>query len=869
MTMIKSTSEIRQGFLDFFAKKGHQSVSSSSLVPDNDPTLLFTNAGMNQFKDTFLGTEKRAYTRATSTQRCVRAGGKHNDLDNVGYTARHHTFFEMLGNFSFGDYFKRDAIAFAWEYLTVELKLPADKLWVTVFDEDLEAEKIWLEEVGVDPERLSRIGAKDNFWSMGDTGPCGPCTEIFYDHGEHIWGGPPGTPEEDGDRYIEIWNLVFMQYNRHADGTMEDLPKPSVDTGMGLERISAIMQNGHSNYDIDIFQGLIKKVAEVTGATDLEDKSLRVVADHIRSCGFLITDGVMPSNEGRGYVLRRIIRRAVRHGNKLGAKEVFFFKIYEELIKQMGKAYPELLQQRLFVEKILRLEEEQFAKTLDRGLQILDGELDNLEGKVIPGDVVFKLYDTYGFPADLTADIARERELTIDQAGFDSAMAEQRARAQQANNFGTDYNDILIIDQKTEFIGYETLEASVTVTNLVSDGAFVDSLNEGDNGQVILSQSPFYAESGGQSGDAGELILSNGVFVVTDTKKSGDAFLHIGYLSTGKLTVNEKVHAKVDAQRRKSIALHHSATHLLHAALRQTLGEHVTQKGSLVDADKLRFDFSHFESLSMGVLRQVTFLVNEAIRNNFEIVTKLMDIDEAKSSGAMALFGEKYDEMVRVVQMGDFSIELCGGTHTKRTGDMGLFLVRSESGIAAGVRRIEASVGLAAGEAVDNVLREVEKACSLVKGDSFSLGEKIEQLLDRSKLLEKEVAQLKAKIASAAGSNLTGNAIDINGVKVVVANIEGIDPKTLRDSVDEMKNKLQSGIVVLATAVGDDKVSLIAGVTKDLTKKVKAGDLVNLVAAPVGGKGGGRPDMAMAGGNNPAALAEALALVEPWLAERL
>jgi len=869
MTPIKSTSEIRQGFLDFFAKKGHQTVSSSSLVPGNDPTLLFTNAGMNQFKDTFLGAEKRAYSRATSSQRCVRAGGKHNDLDNVGYTARHHTFFEMLGNFSFGDYFKHDAIAFAWEYLTVELQLPKEKLWVTVFDQDSEAERIWIEDIGVDPARLSRIGAKDNFWSMGDTGPCGPCTEIFYDHGEHIWGGAPGTPEEDGDRYIEIWNLVFMQYNRHADGTMEDLPRPSVDTGMGLERISAILQNGHSNYDIDIFQGLIQKVADVTGAVDLQDKSLRVVADHIRSCGFLICDGVMPSNEGRGYVLRRIIRRAVRHGYKLGAKETFFFKIYEELIKQMGEVYSELAQQRVFVEKILRLEEEQFAKTLDRGLQILDIELDRLEGTVIPGDIVFKLYDTYGFPADLTADIARERELTIDQDGFEVAMAEQRTRAQQANHFGTDYNDTLKIEEKTEFIGYETLQGAATVIKLVSNGAFVDSLNAGDNGQVVLSQSPFYAESGGQSGDAGQLLLNNGVFVVTDTKKSGNAFLHSGHLRSGSLTLNEKVHAQVDPERRKAIALHHSATHLLHAALRQTLGEHVTQKGSLVDADKLRFDFSHFEAVSLDTLQQVNFLVNDAIRNNFEVVTKLMDIEEAKVSGAMALFGEKYDEMVRVVQMGDFSTELCGGTHTKRTGDLGSFLIRSESGIAAGVRRIEASVGVAAGQAVADILGEVDKVCSLVKGDHFTLGDKIVQMLERTKSLEKEVAQLKAKIASAAGSNLTDNAIEINGVKVVVANMEGIDPKSLRDSVDEMKNKLQSGIVVLATAVGSDKVSLIVGVTKDLTKKVKAGDLVNLVAAPVGGKGGGRPDMAMAGGNNPAALAGALELVAPWLAERL
>ena len=869
MTKIKSTSEIRQGFLDFFANKGHQTVSSGSLVPDNDPTLLFTNAGMNQFKDTFLGSEKRDYTRATSSQRCVRAGGKHNDLDNVGYTARHHTFFEMLGNFSFGDYFKKDAIAFAWEFLTVELKLPVEKLWVTVFDEDREAERIWIEDIGVDPARLSRIGAKDNFWSMGDTGPCGPCSEIFYDHGAHIWGGPPGTPEEDGDRYIEIWNLVFMQFNRHADGKMEDLPKPSVDTGMGLERISAILQNGHSNYDIDLFQALIKKVADVTGCKDLEDKSLRVVADHIRSCGFLIADGVMPSNEGRGYVLRRIIRRAVRHGNKLGAKDVFFYKIYEELINQMGEAYPELIRQREFVEKILRLEEEQFGKTLERGLQILDNELERLKGKIIPGDVVFKLYDTYGFPADLTADIARERDLTIDEDGFDKAMNEQRSRAQKANHFGKDYNDVLKIDQETKFTGYEALGGETTATLLIAEGAFVEQLKEGDNGQIILAETPFYGESGGQCGDTGELVFANGVFIVTDTQKSGKAFVHSGYVSIGSFAVNEKVKTKVNTERRKSIALHHSATHLLHAALREVLGEHVTQKGSLVDAEKLRFDFSHFEGVTADELRQVAKLVNGAIRDNYEVVTRLMDIEEAKASGAMALFGEKYSEMVRVVQMGDFSIELCGGTHTQRTGDMGMFLISSESGIAAGVRRIEASVGAAAGEAVTDFLSEVDKLCSLVKGDRFSITDKVVQMLEHTKTLEKEVAKLKAKAASEAGSNLIDTAIDVNGVKVVVANMEGVDPKSLRDSVDEMKNKLQSGIVVLATAVGTDKVSLIAGVTKDLTKKVKAGDLVNLVAAPVGGKGGGRPDMAMAGGHNPAAINEALALVEPWLAERL
>ncbi|WP_413694051.1 alanine--tRNA ligase [Psychromonas sp. KJ10-2] len=875
--MTKSTSDIRQGFMDFFGKKGHQTVSSSSLVPDNDPTLLFTNAGMNQFKDTFLGSETRSYTRATSSQRCVRAGGKHNDLDNVGYTARHHTFFEMLGNFSFGDYFKEQAIAFSWEYLTEELNIPKEKLLVTVYESDDEAFSLWADKIGVPEDKIIRIGDKspekkfesDNFWSMGDTGPCGPCSEIFYDHGEHIWGGPPGSPEEDGDRFIEIWNLVFMQYNRLADGTMENLPKQSVDTGMGLERISAIIQNGHSNYDIDLFQGLIKKVADVTGAKDLEDKSLRVVADHIRSCGFLICDGVMPSNEGRGYVLRRIIRRAVRHGHKLGAQGVFFYKVYEELINQMGQAYPELEKQREFVEKILRLEEEQFGKTLERGLQILDNELEALTGSVIPGDLVFKLYDTYGFPADLTADIARERELTIDQDGFDAAMTEQRTRAQQANNFGKDYNDVLKVEDKTEFLGYQTLEAEGTVASLIKQGEFVQTLAEGDNAQVILSQTPFYAESGGQVGDAGVLTFGDTKFVVTDTKKSGDAFLHIGYLSTGTLTVGDTLQAHVEADRRKAIALHHSATHLLHAALRETLGEHVTQKGSLCDAEKLRFDFSHFEALSTDTLNKVTYLVNQAIRDNFEVVTQLMDIDQAKESGAMALFGEKYDDMVRVVTMGDFSVELCGGTHAKRTGDMGLFLITSEAGTAAGVRRIEAAVGDAASDVLQNLREQFNKACDLVKGDTFTLGEKILSTLERNKALEKELAQLKAKMASEAGSNLTDQAVDVNGVKVVVAHMEGVDPKSLRTSVDEMKNKLQSGVVVLATTVGDDKVSLVVGVTKDLIGKVKAGELVNVVAVPVGGKGGGRPDMAMAGGNNPAALKDALALVNPWLTERL
>ncbi len=869
MSTLKSTSEIRQEFLDFFIKKGHQKVSSSSLVPGNDPTLLFINAGMNQFKDTFLGHEKRSYTRAVSSQRCVRAGGKHNDLDNVGYTARHHTFFEMLGNFSFGDYFKHDAISFAWEFLTVQLGLPQEKLWITVFDKDLETEKIWLEEIGTDPDRFSRIGEKDNFWSMGDTGPCGPCTEIFYDHGEHIWGGPPGTPEEDGDRYIEIWNLVFMQYNRHSDGTLENLPKPSVDTGMGLERIAAILQNGKSNYDIDLFQALIKKVAQVTGAANFEDKSLRVIADHIRACGFLICDGVIPSNEGRGYVLRRIIRRAVRHGHKLGVQKTFFYKIYEELIVQMADAYPELLQQRLFVEKILRIEEEQFEKTLDRGLQILDNILQDMEGSILSGEVVFKLYDTYGFPADLTADIARERDVTIDQDGFDAAMAEQRARALQTHNFGKNYNDVLKIEEQTEFLGYETLEVTSSVSKLIKDGKFVNSLESGDSGEVILQSTSFYAEAGGQLGDLGELYFLDGLFVVTDTKKSGNAFLHVGYVSTGKLNLNSTVQCRVDGVRRKSLALHHSATHLLHAALRHTLGTHVKQKGSLVDVERLRFDFSHFEAVSLGALRQISFVVNESIRDNYEIVTKLEDFDTANTSGAMALFGEKYDKMVRVVSMGDVSTELCGGTHAKRTGDMGMFLIRSESGIATGVRRIEASVGISAGQAIADLNREVATVCTLVKSDHFSFGEKVTQIVDRNKMLEKEVIHLKAKIANNEGSNLACNAIEIKGVQVVIANISGLDPKTLRGSVDEIKNKLQSGIVIIATAVGDNKVSLIAGVTKDLTQKVNAGELVNLVAGPVGGKGGGHAGMAMAGGNDPDAIEDALALVTPWLTEKL
>ncbi len=866
--MTKSTAEIRQAFLGYFESKGHQNVDSSPLVPGNDPTLLFTNAGMVQFKDAFLGMEQRPYTRATSSQRCVRAGGKHNDLENVGYTARHHTFFEMLGNFSFGDYFKREAIQFAWEFLTEVVKLPKEKLWVTVFEEDDEAAKIWLNEIGVAPDRLARIGAKDNFWSMGDTGPCGPCTEIFYDHGEHIWGGPPGTAEEDGDRYIEIWNLVFMQFNRHADGTMEPLPKPSVDTGMGLERISAILQNVHSNYEIDIFQALIKNAAGIIGATDLESKSLRVIADHIRSCSFLVVDGVMPSNEGRGYVLRRIIRRAVRHGNKLGAKQSFFYKLVAELVVQMGEAYPELVQQQAIVEKILKLEEEQFAKTLGRGLSILDDALETLQGGVIPGELVFKLYDTYGFPADLTGDIARERELTIDQEGFEAAMQAQRKRAQQASSFGSDYNEAVKVDSQTNFLGYNVSEAKGKIVALFKEGVEVTQLSSGDEALVVLDETPFYAESGGQVGDTGELQFANGAFMVTDTQKSGDAFLHKGYLSGESLSASDTVTSVVDAPRRQAISLNHSVTHLLHEALRRTLGEHINQKGSLVKPDGLRFDFSHFEAISPESMRQVEFLVNQAIRNNFEIITKVMLIDEAKESGAMALFGEKYDEMVRVVQMGDFSTELCGGIHAKRTGDIGFFKVTSEAGIAAGVRRIEAVSGAGAIDFIHSLGEQIQESLKWVKGDQFSLASKVKQAFERSKSLEKEVDQLKAKLASHASANLGDQAIEINGISVVIAKLDGVDPKSLRSSVDELKNKLQSAIVVLGTASGD-KVSLIAGVTKDLTGKVKAGELVNLVAQQVGGKGGGRPDMAQAGGNDPAALPGALKTVLPWLEERL
>ncbi|MBS3799025.1 alanine--tRNA ligase [Pseudoalteromonas sp. BDTF-M6] len=861
-----TTAQLRQKFLDYFAKHQHQVVPSASLVPGNDPTLLFNNAGMVPFKDVFLGAEKRPYTRAASAQRCVRAGGKHNDLENVGYTARHHTFFEMLGNFSFGDYFKEQAIAFAWKFLTEELQLPKEKLWVTVFTEDDEAADIWINQIGVPKERVSRIGAKDNFWSMGDTGPCGPCSEIFYDHGEEVWGGPPGTPEEDGDRYIEIWNLVFMQFNRHADGTMEPLPNPSIDTGMGLERIAAILQGVHSNYEIDLFQALIKAAAEVTNAQDMEDKSLRVIADHIRSCAFLVLDGVMPSNEGRGYVLRRIIRRAVRHGNKLGAKGTFFHKLVAELVAQMGDAYPELAKKQAIIEKVLRIEEEQFGKTLERGLAILEEHLSTLEGDVIPGDVVFKLYDTYGFPADLTADVARERFLTIDEKGFQECMDVQRKKAQQAGKFGADYNTQLRSDKSTEFKGYDAQQHSATVVEMFAEGDKVSVLNDGQEGIVILNRTPFYAESGGQVGDTGVLATANGEFIVTDTQKLGNAFAHHGKV-VGQIGVNDKVDARIDAERRDRIKKNHTATHLIHEALRQELGEHVNQKGSLVQPDRLRFDFSHFEGVTPEQLQRIEKQVNDEIRRNFALQTELMAIDAAKEKGAMALFGEKYDDEVRVVSIGDYSIELCGGTHVERTGDIGLFKIVSEAGIAAGVRRIEAVTGA---DALNYVAAQEEKLAqiaALLKADSANVLDKVQGLLERSKGLEKQVSQLNDKLASAAGASLLDGAKDINGVKVLIANVVGTESKALRGMVDDLKNKMGSGIIALGVADGD-KVSLIAGVTNDLTGQFKAGELVNHMAAQVGGKGGGRPDMAQAGGTQPEHLDAALASVEGWVSER-
>ncbi|WP_236278123.1 alanine--tRNA ligase [Escherichia coli] len=875
--MSKSTAEIRQAFLDFFHSKGHQVVASSSLVPHNDPTLLFTNAGMNQFKDVFLGLDKRNYSRATTSQRCVRAGGKHNDLENVGYTARHHTFFEMLGNFSFGDYFKHDAIQFAWELLTSEkwFALPKERLWVTVYDSDDEAYEIWEKEVGIPRERIIRIGdnkgapyASDNFWQMGDTGPCGPCTEIFYDHGDHIWGGPPGSPEEDGDRYIEIWNIVFMQFNRQADGTMEPLPKPSVDTGMGLERIAAVLQHVNSNYDIDLFRTLIQAVAKVTGATDLSNKSLRVIADHIRSCAFLIADGVMPSNENRGYVLRRIIRRAVRHGNMLGAKETFFYKLVGPLIDVMGSAGEDLKRQQAQVEQVLKTEEEQFARTLERGLALLDEELAKLSGDTLDGETAFRLYDTYGFPVDLTADVCRERNIKVDEAGFEAAMEEQRRRAREASGFGADYNAMIRVDSASEFKGYDHLELNGKVTALFVDGKAVDAINAGQEAVVVLDQTPFYAESGGQVGDKGELKGANFSFAVEDTQKYGQAIGHIGKLAAGSLKVGDAVQADVDEARRARIRLNHSATHLMHAALRQVLGTHVSQKGSLVNDKVLRFDFSHNEAMKPEEIRAVEDLVNAQIRRNLPIETNIMDLEAAKAKGAMALFGEKYDERVRVLSMGDFSTELCGGTHASRTGDIGLFRIISESGTAAGVRRIEAVTGEGAIATVHADSDRLSEVAHLLKGDSNNLADKVRSVLERTRQLEKELQQLKEQAAAQESANLSSKAIDVNGVKLLVSELSGVEPKMLRTMVDDLKNQLGSTIIVLAT-VAEGKVSLIAGVSKDVTDRVKAGELIGMVAQQVGGKGGGRPDMAQAGGTDAAALPAALASVKGWVSAKL
>jgi len=862
------SAEIREAFLSYFADQGHTTVPSSSLVPGNDPTLLFTNAGMVQFKDVFLGAEKRPYSRAASSQRCVRAGGKHNDLENVGYTARHHTFFEMLGNFSFGDYFKRDAIRFAWEFLTEVLQLPPERLWVTVHISDDEAADIWLKELGVSAERFSRLD-EDNFWQMGDTGPCGPSSEIFYDHGADVPGGPPGSENDDLDRYIEIWNLVFMQFERSADGTMEPLPKPSIDTGMGLERIAAVMQGVHSNYEIDLFQALLKAAATVTGCDDLENKSLRVIADHIRSCSFLIVDGVLPSNEGRGYVLRRIIRRAIRHGHKLGQNQAFFHKLVAALVVEMGDAYPELAKAQAQVEKVLLAEEQQFAKTLDNGMAVLNDALGQLQSEVIPGDVIFTLYDTYGFPVDLTNDIARERGLTLDMAGYEVAMEEQRQRARSAGSFKVDYTHQLHLDGETVFTGYEGTEGQGTVVALLKNGEQVDALAAGDEGVVVLDHTPFYAESGGQAGDSGYLNAAGMEFEVHDCQKQGAHYLHIGALLSGEVSVGQSLDARVDSRVRTATALNHSATHLLHAALREILGDHVSQKGSLVDSKRLRFDFSHFEAVKPEELKAIEQRVNDEIRRNTLVQTDVCDMDSAREKGAMALFGEKYGDVVRVLTMGEgFSVELCGGTHVTRTGDIGLLKITSEAGIASGVRRIEAVTGAQALAYLDGLQAQIDEVAGLLKTNVENVAQKAASLWSELKELEKQNAQLKGKLASSAGSDLASQAEEVDGIKVLVANLEGADPKSLRDTVDQLKNKLGSAVVLLA-ASGGDKVAMVSGVTQDVTGRIKAGELMQFVAAQVGGKGGGRPDMAQGGGTDLAALPGALVAATQWVKEQL
>lgn len=865
--MTLSTAGLRKKFINYFASHNHQVVSTSSLVPADDPTLLFTNAGMNQFKHVFLGQEKRSYSRAVTSQRCVRAGGKHNDLENVGYTARHHTFFEMLGNFSFGDYFKKEAIRFAWTFLTEELKLPKEKLLVTVYAEDEEAFRIWEDDIGISKEKIIRINTSDNFWSMGDTGPCGPCSEIFYDHGEHIWGGPPGSPEEDGDRFIEIWNLVFMQFNKQANGDMLPLPSPSIDTGMGLERISAILQNVHSNYEIDLFVNLIQATADIVGTKDIENKSLRVIADHIRSCAFLICDGVMPSNEGRGYVLRRIIRRAVRHGSKLGADSVFFYKLVDQLCVEMGEAYPELIEQRPVIEKVLRVEEEQFSKTLDRGMAILNETLAQLDTDVLPGELIFKLYDTYGFPIDLTNDVAREQNIKLDHKGFEAAMQAQRLRAQQASNFGMDYSKDIAVESATQFVGYELESDQCKIVSIVTGDKKQDSIEDGEEGFVVLDKTPFYAESGGQSGDVGTLSTGNSEFVVADTQKLGSAFAHKGK-AKGRLCVGDTVEARIDQQTRAQIKLNHSATHLLHAALRDELGNHVTQKGSLVEAQKLRFDFSHFESITPQQLQRIEQRVNEEIRANHSLSTQLMGLEEAKASGAVALFGEKYEEKVRVVSMGSYSVELCGGTHVNATGDIGLFVITSESGIASGIRRIEATTGAFALKYIQQYNEQLRLSASLLKTDADSVANKVQNLQIQLKQAEKELLKFKQQAASQQGADLLSQKCVINNVPVLVTKVEHVESKALRPMMDDLKNRMGSGVIVLGALTGE-KVALIAGVTKDLTSKVKAGEVVNVAAAEVGGKGGGRPDMAQAGGDRPENLDSALQTVKDWLKQKL
>ena len=863
-----SSNELRQAFLDFFHDRDHEIVASAPLVPGNDPTLLFTNAGMVQFKDVFLGDDKRSYDRAVTSQRCVRAGGKHNDLENVGYTTRHHTFFEMLGNFSFGDYFKREAIQYGWEFLTGTLGLPAEKLWVTVFNDDDEAADIWLKEMKVDPERFTRMGEKDNFWAMGDTGPCGPCSEIFYDHGPDVEGGPPGSPDEDGDRYVEVWNLVFMQFDRSADGTMTPLPKPSVDTGMGLERMAAVMQGVHSNYKIDLFANLIKAIAKTLGVKNDGSSSLNVIADHIRASAFLIVDGVLPGNEGRGYVLRRIIRRAIRHGKKLGTNDAFFYKLVAPLAKEMGEAYPELQKARAHVEKVLKKEELRFAETLDQGMEILESAIGELDGEEIPGAVVFKLYDTYGFPIDLTADIARERGLTIDEQAFEAAMGEQRDRARAASKFSAASDTAIKTDAESEFSGYEDTEGSSQVIGVFRNGEFVKQLSAGDEGAIILTSTPFYAESGGQIGDQGILAETGKLFHVVDTQKSDNAIVHYGAVEEGDIKSGDKLDAIVDADRRQAIRLNHSATHLMHAALRQILGDHVQQKGSLVAPDRLRFDFSHYEAVTADQLVRIEELVNDEIRCNVEAQTRLMSHDDAMQSGAMALFGEKYGDEVRVLRFGDFSVELCGGTHVDRTGDIGVFKITSEGGIASGVRRIEAVTGKGALEWIDTRQRTLDDLAGMLRSQPDLAATKVEQLLKRVKDLEKELVAAKQALVTGGATDHSEDIQEIAGIKVLATRMDGADAKTLRDAVDRLKDKLQSAVVVLG-AVDDGKVRLAAGVTKNNTDRIRAGDLIKPVAEQVGGKGGGRPDFAQAGGSNPDALDEALRSVPGWVEEQL